>query len=148
MPVFIYLGSESGVGQLESALGQPSQSLLGRFLYRTVYDKAAALFRSLIKNHPLVDGNKRLALTSLYVFLLLNGYLFHSSTNESVQFSRRIAGPEDVDLREVSLWIRRHSLNIDSALSHPERLSPKDRQLIARTVPTLQRIRNLLAHLV
>ena len=76
MPDFQYLGGEHGRGLLESAIFQPRQTFNGRFLYRTVFDKAAVLLYSRIKDHPFVDGNKRMALTAVTVFLTLNGYVF------------------------------------------------------------------------
>lgn len=57
MPAFELLGGEGhGGALLDSALGEPRQTFGGRFLYRTIYDKAGALFRSLVKNHPLKMG--------------------------------------------------------------------------------------------
>ncbi|MCH8745581.1 MAG: type II toxin-antitoxin system death-on-curing family toxin, partial [Chloroflexi bacterium] len=61
---------------------QPSQTFDGRYLYRTLFDKAAILLFSMIKDHPFVDGNKRAALTTVATFLTLNGYVFHASTDE------------------------------------------------------------------
>lgn len=57
---------------LESALGSPSQSFGGKFLYPTLTKQAAILFYSLIKNHPFKNGNKRIAVMSLLTFLALN----------------------------------------------------------------------------
>jgi len=84
MPAFQYLGGDYGKGLLESALFQPAQTFDGRFLYRTIFDKAAVLLCSVIKNHSLVDGNKRTALTTMGVFLALNGYFFEAPTDEAV----------------------------------------------------------------
>lgn len=113
MPAFQYLGGDHGKGLLESALAQARQQFGGRFLYRTVYDKGAALFRSIIKNHPLLDGNKRLALTALTVFLTANGVMFRVPKDEAVDFALRVAaGAPDVPLKEVSWWLRQNSLNL------------------------------------
>ena len=87
MPAFQYLGGAHGKGLLESALAQSRQTFAGRYLYRTIFDKAAALFRSMIKNHPFVDGNKRMALTTLAVFLTLNQYIFCAPRDEAVERS-------------------------------------------------------------
>jgi death-on-curing protein len=48
-------------GTLESALGRPFQTFDGEDLYPNPVDKAAAIFESIISNHPFVDGNKRTA---------------------------------------------------------------------------------------
>lgn len=58
---------------LESCLALPFQSIYGRTLYPSLPAKAAILFYLLIKNHPFVNGNKRVALMTLLVFLDMNG---------------------------------------------------------------------------
>ncbi len=58
---------------LESALGAPKQTFDGELLYPTLVKQAAILFYSLIKNHPFRNGNKRVAVMALLVFLSLNG---------------------------------------------------------------------------
>lgn len=58
---------------LESALGSCRQTFGGKLLYPTLEKQAAILFYSLIKNHPFLNGNKRIAVISLLVFLSLNG---------------------------------------------------------------------------
>lgn len=61
-------------GLLESAAGLPQQSAFGVDAYPGMHLKAAALFRSLIRNHPFLDGNKRTAVTAVNVFYGLNGW--------------------------------------------------------------------------
>lgn len=61
-------------GLLESAAARPRSTVFGADAYEGVHDKAGALLHSLAKNHPLVDGNKRLALAGTIAFLGLNGY--------------------------------------------------------------------------
>jgi death-on-curing protein len=114
LPAFTLFGGErEGGALLESALGLPRQTFDGRPLYRTVYDKAAVLLRSLIKNHPLVDGNKRLALGTVALFLLMNDYLLIAPSNEMVEFALEVARSEpDMDWREISKWIRARTIPI------------------------------------
>lgn len=112
MPAFRYLG-EHGKGLLESALAEPHQTFEGRFLHRTIFDKAASLFRSIIKNHGLIDGNKRLALTTVSVFLTMNGYVLYVHKDQSVAMALRIAsGDLMLTLREISRWLRSHSKGV------------------------------------
>ncbi len=61
------------IGLLASAAARPQTTVLGDDAYPTFADKAAALMHSLARNHPLVDGNKRLAWAGTRVFCLLNG---------------------------------------------------------------------------
>lgn len=61
------------VGLLESALARPAATAFGADAYPELEDKAAALVHSLVRNHALVDGNKRLGLMGLIVFLGVNG---------------------------------------------------------------------------
>lgn len=60
-------------GLIESAVARPRTSVFGEPAYPTLMLQAAALMHSLARNHPLVDGNKRLAWASARVFLLMNG---------------------------------------------------------------------------
>jgi len=68
-------------GLLESALHRPFQSAFGKDIYPRIEEKAAALFHSLIANHPFVDGNKRTAVTAVSLFLLANN-VFWSVGND------------------------------------------------------------------
>ena len=63
------------IGLLESAVHRPRASVLGQDAYPDLFAKAAELLHSLAGNHPLVDGNKRLAWLATYVFLAKNGTL-------------------------------------------------------------------------
>ncbi len=109
MPAFQFNGGASGKALLESALAEPQQTFGGVYLHRTVFDKAAALYRSVVKNHALLDGNKRLGLTTAAVFLWLNGYLFSPAYEDAVSFTVRIATGEVSELPEIARWLRRNS---------------------------------------
>lgn len=60
------------LGKLESCLKTPFQSFGKKDFYPRLEDKAAILFYLLIKNRPFQNGNKRIAVTSLLTFLLIN----------------------------------------------------------------------------
>jgi death-on-curing protein len=62
------------LGLLASAAARPRTSVFGADAYPTFADKAAALMHALARNHPLLDGNKRLAWAGCRVFCLLNGH--------------------------------------------------------------------------
>ena len=70
-------GGSNGIrddGMLDSALANPFQSFGDKELYPSVQAKAAQLCFGIVKNHPMVDGNKRLGTHVMLVFLALNGY--------------------------------------------------------------------------
>jgi len=75
------------LGLLESAVSRPRATFRNKDLYPTSFHKAAALMESLVKNHPFIDGNKRMAITSAAIFLQMNGYLLKASHNELVDFA-------------------------------------------------------------
>ncbi|QFZ16727.1 type II toxin-antitoxin system death-on-curing family toxin [Saccharothrix syringae] len=60
-------------GLLDAAAHRPRSSLMGEDAYPDLREKAAVLMQSVLRNHPLVDGNKRLGWMSAFVFLGLNG---------------------------------------------------------------------------
>jgi len=57
---------------LLSAIAQPISTFDGQYLHKTLYDKAAAYLFHICQNHPFIDGNKRVALTSALMFLAMN----------------------------------------------------------------------------
>ncbi|WP_209125639.1 type II toxin-antitoxin system death-on-curing family toxin [Alkalihalobacillus sp. BA299] len=74
-------------GLLDSAINRPKQSVYGRDAYPSVYEKAAALFESLAKNHAFHNANKRTALASLIIFLKINHYRWTMGIEEEQDFT-------------------------------------------------------------
>jgi len=79
---------------LESTLAVPFQTFRKRSLYPTLYDKAAILFYLLIKNHPFQNGSKRVAVTSLFVFLHVNGYWMRLQADQLYRIAVWVAESE------------------------------------------------------
>lgn len=72
--VDLQVGPVRDVGLLDSAAHRPTATVFGRDAYPGVALKAAVLLESLVRNHPLVDGNKRLGWLATAVFVGLNGH--------------------------------------------------------------------------
>ena len=81
-------------GLLEAACVRPQTSWLGIDTYRTLAAKAAALVHSIVSNHALVDGNKRLGLAGLIAFLGINGWKLTWSNDEAFDFITELATGE------------------------------------------------------
>ena len=116
---FAYLGGDEGRGKLESALAQPRQTFYGEFLYPEMEDKVTALLWSIIKNHPFVDGNKRAALTTANLFLLVNRQVLLATQSDALEVCLRIAGGNPpIDRERVSTWVgsRLVDLNDEGAI--------------------------------
>ncbi|QIZ35908.1 type II toxin-antitoxin system death-on-curing family toxin [Saccharopolyspora sp. ASAGF58] len=86
-------------GLLEAALARPRASVFGGDAYTSLEAKTAALLHSLARNHPLVDGNKRLALAAMIAFLGVNGRRLTFSNDEAYDFIIAVATG---DLDDVS----------------------------------------------
>lgn len=72
------------MGLLGSAAARPQTTAFGEDAYPDIWTKAAALLQSVVKNHPLIDGNKRLGWLSTAVFLELNDVAIHRAPNDDV----------------------------------------------------------------
>lgn len=77
-------------GRLESTIARPQQIVFGKELYPTVFTKAAVYTHAIIFDHPFVDGNKRTAMISAFVFLENNGYGSIAKTGEIEKFALHI----------------------------------------------------------
>lgn len=107
-------GGSQGVrdlGLLESAAYRPKATFGSEDLYITIFDKAAALFQSLLKNHPFVDGNKRTALASTGIFLKQNGYRLINSGKKEVSFTIKVDNG-NLSVGEIADWLQKHSKKI------------------------------------
>jgi death-on-curing family protein len=78
-------------GVLESCLANAFQTYGKKDLYPTMLDKAAILFYQMIKNHPFLNGNKRIAVTTLLTFLYLNNKWIRVSNDELYQLAVEVA---------------------------------------------------------
>ena len=97
---------------LESCLLTPFQTFSGKALYPSLVAKASVLFYLMIKNHPFQNGNKRIAITTLLVFLLQNGKWIRADTQELYNFTVWVAqspaGFKDQVVDAIQKFIRTH----------------------------------------
>jgi len=95
-------------GALESALTRPSMTFGGEDLYADLPAKAAALFHSLVVNHPFVDGNKRIAAAAAELFLLINRVELVALDADLLEITMATArgnvGPE-----ALAIWFRQRT---------------------------------------
>jgi len=103
-------GGEEGIRDwngLLSALAQPRMRFGGQDLYPTLAEKASALAYSLAKNHPFVDGNKRIAHAAMEVFLVLNGYEIKASAEAQEKIMLQLAAGE-ISRENFVRWVQSH----------------------------------------
>ncbi len=103
-------GGSDGIrdeGMLDSALSNPFQSFSGIELYPSIQAKAAQLCFGLVKNHAMIDGNKRLGTHVMLVFLALNGYELTYGQQELTETIIALASGE-IGAEEILKWIIEH----------------------------------------
>jgi len=89
------------VGLLEAAVHRPRTSVFGQDAYPDLFTKAAALLHSLARNHPLVDGNKRLAWLATYVFYAKNGVELDADDDSAYDLVVAVASGSLDDIEEI-----------------------------------------------
>ena len=89
-------------GLLHAAAARPRASAFGRDAYLSVDEKAAALLHALARNHPLVDGNKRLALAAALAFYGLNGLQLTMTNNEAYDLVIAVAVGQLDDVGDIA----------------------------------------------
>jgi len=90
------------IGLLEAAVHRPRTTVFGRDAYPDLMTKAAALLHSLARNHPLVDGNKRLAWLATYVFLAKNGIVLEADDDPAYDLVVGVASGAIDDVEEIA----------------------------------------------
>ncbi len=96
-------------GLLESAIAAPFQSFDGEDAFPSIYQKAARLGYGLIKNHPFVDGNKRIGTHIMLVFLALNDITLAYTQEELTQIILAIAASEK-KYEDLLKWMLEHTM--------------------------------------
>ena len=92
---------------LDSALENPFQSFGGEDLYPTIQAKAARLGYGLIKNHCMIDGNKRIGTHAMLVFLVLNGIELKYTQKELYETILDIAAGK-IEYEDLLQWVLDH----------------------------------------
>lgn len=86
----------------------PRQSVFGKELYPTVFEKAAVLARNIIMNHPFLDGNKRTGMTAASVFLENNGYEINVRKGKIEAFALSMV-KERLSIKDIAKWFEKGS---------------------------------------
>lgn len=104
-------GSEGirDVGLLESALESPFQSYSGVELYPSIQAKAARLCYGLVKNHAMMDGNKRIGVHAMLVFLSVNGYELRYTQKELSDLILDVAADKR-QYEDILRWLLEHQV--------------------------------------
>lgn len=100
-------GGVRDLGGVESAVAQPLATFSGQDLYPSLTEKAAALAYSLVKNHPFLDGNKRVAHAAMETLLVLNGQELECDTDEQEDFWLALAAGQRTRA-ELVAWLGAH----------------------------------------
>ena len=97
---------------LISAVNSPFQTFMGNDLYPSIFDKAAQLCYGIANNHPFTDGNKRTALHSMYVYLIINGFDIIATQQEVEDLIIDVAAGNMTNT-ELAEWLRENTIKID-----------------------------------
>jgi death-on-curing protein len=90
------------IGLLKTAVHRPSARVLGQDAYPDLLTKAAAFLHSLARNHPLVDGNKRVAGLAIYVFCAKNGVELDADDDAAYDLVIAVASGACDDINEIA----------------------------------------------
>lgn len=97
---------------LNSSLERPKQTVFGEDAYINIFEKGAALFESIAKNHSFQNGNKRTAFVCLVQFLAYHGYRFVMDTKEAEDFVVDSV-THQYDFQSIVQVIKEHSIKSD-----------------------------------
>lgn len=98
---------------LASAVNAPFQTFMGNDLYPSIYDKAAQLCYGIANNHPFTDGNKRTALHSMYVYLIINGYDIIAPQQDVENLIINVAAGR-MHNTELSKWLQKNTVQTEN----------------------------------
>jgi death-on-curing protein len=97
---------------LSSALAQPRMTASGKYLHRSIFDKAAAYGYHVCRNHAFVDGNKRVSFVLMLVFLERNGWELKATDEEAYSTMMDLAAGT-LSKRTLAKWVKEHSTKLN-----------------------------------
>jgi death-on-curing protein len=92
-------------GLLESALAMPQAGFGGEYVHGSLLEMAAAYLFHLTKNHPFIDGNKRIGFAAAIVFLRMNGYTYLDSQERAEAMVLKVASGE-IGKAEIATYLK------------------------------------------
>lgn len=95
------------IGLIESSLSSAFSTYFGVEKYPSIEEKAARLCYSLVNNHAFLDGNKRIGVFVMIIFLELNGIVLNQTDDEVVKLGLGVASSE-LDYDAILEYIRNH----------------------------------------
>ncbi len=102
--------------KLESCLAMPFQTFSKHLLYKGLIEKASILFYLLVKNHPFENGNKRIAMTTLFYFLYKNRKWLRVDNQELYNFAKWVAESnpklKDETVAAIQKFIRTYIIDL------------------------------------
>jgi len=104
-------GGEPGLRDrnlLESALARPKMTVGGKYAHTTIFEKAAAYGFHVSRNHPFVDGNKRIAFVLMDLFLQKNGWEISADEQEAYSMMMALACGK-LHKSHLASWLKEHS---------------------------------------
>jgi death-on-curing protein len=108
---------------LESCMAVPFQTFSGKSLYKGLISKASILFYLMIKNHPFLNGNKRIAMTTMFVFLHLNEKWIRVDTQELYNFTVWVASSpsnfKDEVVKAIEKFLKIYMVDLKEKESAP-----------------------------
>ena len=109
---FVGDGMLLDAGLLASAVGRPEQTVFGEEAYGSLFEKVAALFESLARNHAFLDGNKRTAVVAAIHMLNWNGYDLLASQDDVINLAIGVVTWK-LDLAKATEYFERHAVPLD-----------------------------------
>ena len=109
-------GGEHGVrdlGGLESALARPHAAFGDTEFYPGLMEKAAVLMDGLTRNHPFIDGNKRISISTAILFLQVNGYRLTATNPELEEFAIYVTTMKP-SINTIADWFRTKTVRTKS----------------------------------
>jgi death-on-curing protein len=100
-------------GLLESALARPQTTVFGEDAYPGIHRKAAALLHSLVRNHALVDGNKRLGWVAVRLFYVVNDLDLRADHDDAFEFVMGIASGSITEIDDIAGWLEARVQRLD-----------------------------------
>jgi len=106
-------------GRLESCLAVPFQTFQRKVFYKGLNEKASVLFYLMVKNHPFENGNKRIAMATLFLFLYKNKKWLKVDEQELYNFAKWVAESnaklKDETVLAINKFIKTYIINSENS---------------------------------